>query len=174
MKLNITLLILLSSGLINFAIADEGHGRINFTGSVIDAPCSISPESIDQTVDLGQVSNAALKKDFNRGTSTPKNFEIKLENCMLSPGQETVTTTFTGAEGKNGKLGITGNASGAGIVLTDGGNSILTLGEATTPQRLKDGSNTLLFSAYLQGDGILTDITAGDFSAVADFKLNYQ
>ena len=28
---------------------DQGHGKITFTGSVIDAPCSIDPNSVDQT-----------------------------------------------------------------------------------------------------------------------------
>lgn len=39
--------------------ADQGHGTVTFTGSIIDAPCSIAPESIDQTVNLGQISNVA-------------------------------------------------------------------------------------------------------------------
>ncbi|WP_455817197.1 fimbrial protein [Pseudomonas cerasi] len=60
--------------------ADQGHGKITFTGSIIDAPCSISPESIDQTVELGQISNIALK---DGGKSTPKFFSIKLENCSF-------------------------------------------------------------------------------------------
>lgn len=52
----------------NANAADQGHGKVTFTGSIIDAPCSISPDSIDQTVSLGQISNAALA---NSGTSTP-------------------------------------------------------------------------------------------------------
>ena len=44
----------------NANAADQGHGKVTFTGSIIDAPCSISPDSIDQTVSLGQISNACL------------------------------------------------------------------------------------------------------------------
>lgn len=54
MKLNKTIL---AAGLVlGFAsmanAADQGHGTVTFTGSIIDAPCSIAPESIDQTVNL--------------------------------------------------------------------------------------------------------------------------
>ncbi|MDQ8027053.1 type 1 fimbrial protein, partial [Staphylococcus aureus] len=41
--------------------ADQGHGTVEFWGSIIDAPCSIDPNSGDQRVPLGQVSANALK-----------------------------------------------------------------------------------------------------------------
>ncbi|MDI6978669.1 type 1 fimbrial protein, partial [Serratia sp. Se-RSBMAAmG] len=31
-------------------------GKVTFTGSIIDAPCSIAPGSVDQTVSLGAIS----------------------------------------------------------------------------------------------------------------------
>lgn len=154
--------------------ADQGHGKVTFTGSIIDAPCSISPDSIDQTVNLGQVSNVALKANSNTGTSVPRNFEIKLENCDTTT-LKSVKTTFTGAEGATeGSLGITGTAKGASIILTNGDGKQLKLGEASEAHKLQNGNNTLLFSAYLQGDGATATVTPGDFSAVADFTLAYQ
>ena len=153
---------------------DQGHGKVTFTGSIIDAPCSISPDSDDQTVDLGQVSNAALEANSGSGTSVPRNFEIKLENCTLGT-MKSVATTFTGAAGVVAdSLGITGTAKGASIILTDGSSKQIKLGEATAPQALQDGDNTLLFSAYLQGNGASATVVPGDFSAVADFTLAYQ
>ncbi|MGL4958399.1 MAG: fimbrial protein, partial [Plesiomonas sp.] len=65
-----------------------------------------------------------------------------------------------------------GTARGAGIALTSGDGELISLGEATEPQQLQDGSNTLLFSAYLQG--IDSTIVPGDFSAVTDFTLAYN
>ena len=61
--------------------ADMGHGKVNFKGSIIDAPCSISPDSIDQTVELGQISNMAL---VDGGKSSPRSFDIALENCDIT------------------------------------------------------------------------------------------
>jgi P pilus assembly protein, pilin FimA len=159
-------------GISSFAVnaADQGHGTVTFTGSIIDAPCSINPDSIDQTVNLGQVANVALE---DGGTSTPRPFQIKLENCTTATAS-TVETTFTGAEGANGLLGITGNAKGASIAITDGTGTVVTLGEATNPQAIQDGNNTLSFSAYLKGDGTGVDIIPGDFQSIADFTLAYN
>lgn len=153
---------------------DQGHGKITFTGSIIDAPCSISADSIDQTVDLGQVSDVALKANSNTGTSVPRNFEIKLENCDITT-LKTVTTTFAGVDGAtDGSLAITGTAQGASIVLSNRSGDDIKLGEATEPHTLLEGDNTLLFSAYLKGDGADATVTPGDFTAVADFTLAYQ
>lgn len=162
------------------AVKDQGHGTVTFKGSIIEAPCSITPETVDQTVNLGQVSNVALK---DGGQSNPENFQIKLENCDLisDPADpkknNTVSITFTGAASVDDAklLGITGTAKGAGIAITDGSGKLIELGKASSAQTLGNGSNTLSFSAYLQGSKASTAvITPGDFQSVADFTLAYQ
>lgn len=35
--------------------ADMGHGKVTFKGAIITAPCSISPNSIDQTIELDKL-----------------------------------------------------------------------------------------------------------------------
>nr|WP_181375192.1 fimbrial protein [Pectobacterium carotovorum] len=155
--------------------ADQGHGKVTFTGSIIDAPCSIAPESIDQTVELGQVSNAALK---DSGQSTPKSFVIKLENCTFGTpaAKNKVQLIFTGMESAagNGLLGITGNAKGASVAITQADGQVIELGKPTKEQTLQDGNNTLSFAAYMQGDGASAVITEGDFQAVTDFTMAYN
>jgi type 1 fimbria pilin len=181
MKLNkIMLAGSLILGMTSFAhAADQGSGTVKFTGSIIDAPCSIDPNSNGQEVNLGQVSSVALQ---NSGKSTPKNFEIHLQDCSLST-EKTVTTTFTGPAGANGLLGITGSAKGASIALLDSSNNPVELGKPTTAQAIQDGENTLLFAAYLQGDGSTANgedaptpvtIVPGDFASIANFTLAYQ
>nr|WP_315293293.1 fimbrial protein [Serratia proteamaculans] len=158
-------------------------GTVTFKGSIIDAPCSITPETADQTVDLGQVSNVALTK---QGKSTPKNFDIKLDKCDVTT-LKNVTATFSGAAsaGNADLLGITGTAKGASIAITDGASRVIKLGEATKAQKIQKGNNTLAFAAYLQGDpdvaattpgGTATPavIVPGEFSSVVDFTLAYQ
>nr|WP_314727784.1 fimbrial protein [Serratia quinivorans] len=157
-------------------------GTVTFKGSIIDAPCSITPETADQTVNLGQVSNVALKK---QGKSTPKSFDIKLDKCDVTT-LKSVTATFSGAAsaGNADLLGITGTAKGASIAITDGGSRVIKLGEATQAQKIQKGNNTLAFAAYLQGDpdvaavsgGTATPavIIPGEFSSVVDFTLAYQ
>ncbi|CAI1948296.1 MULTISPECIES: fimbrial protein [Serratia] len=159
--------------------ADSGKGTVTFTGSIVDAPCSISPETVDQTVSLGQVSNVALK---DGGKSTPKNFKIELENCTVATGK-TVQVTFTGAkaqETNKNLLAITGSASGAGIAMTDTSGALVELGKAGTAQMLQNGKNTLQFAAYMQGLGggsgtpaPADNVVPGDFTAITDFTLAY-
>lgn len=175
MKLNkIMLAAAVAFGLSSTAYADQGHGKVTFTGAIIDAPCSISPESVDQTVELGQISNVALQ---NGGQSTPRNFSIDLENCSFDAGTNNkVTATFTGMESVagNGLLGITGTAKGASIAITDGSGAVIELGKPTKEQEIQAGNNTLSFAAYVQGDGASATIVEGDFQAVADFTLAYN
>jgi len=175
MKLNKLVLVLgmgaaMAMGAANAAGTNGGQGTVNFKGSIVDAPCSISGNTTDQTVDLGAVSSASLD---NAGTSTPKTFQIDLQGCALKTANA-VTTTFTGTAAKDSdNLGIVGTASGASIVLADGAGQKIKLGTPSQAQKLTDGNNTLRFSAYLQGDGS-SSITPGDFTSVADFMLSYQ
>ncbi|AHG19167.1 hypothetical protein Z042_05720 [Chania multitudinisentens RB-25] len=178
MKLNnIALATILSLGMVSLANADAGSGKVNFTGKIIDAPCSIAPESIDQTKSFGQVANVAL---VNGGKSSVLNFDIKLQGCDLSGTKNKVQVTFGGSSGgatgnTNTLLAITG-ARGASIAMFDGSNQPITLGTATTVQNLLVGANTLSFSAYLQGHAgtTLADITEGDFTSTTNFTLAYN
>ncbi|CAI0766273.1 fimbrial protein [Serratia quinivorans] len=163
--------------------ANQGSGTVTFSGSIINAPCSIAPDSVDQTVNLGSVANKALK---DGGKSSPQTFNIKLQDCDITGlAKNTVTATFTGTPSKinANNLGLSGTASGASIVLTQGGTDIK-LGEATTATKVGEGNNTLTFAAYLQGEtvtaatktdsAVYAPIVPGDFKSVANFTLAYQ
>lgn len=172
------ILVSLVSGLMSASVfaADMGHGKVTFKGAIINAPCSISPDSIDQTVELGQISNMAL---VDGGKSTPRVFDILLENCDVTELEKGVQLTFSGAAASfdptNKTLGIVGTGAGAGVQITNGSGNVITLGTPTPFQNIQEGDNTLRFSAYLKGNGgALTTITSGVFSSVADFTLSYQ
>ncbi|CAK9883930.1 MAG: Fimbria A protein [Candidatus Erwinia impunctatus] len=162
----------------NVNAANQGSGSLTFKGSIIEAPCSINPNSSNQEVDLGQVNSAQLK---NSGTSTPQNFQINLENCALTKKEDgttiapTLKLTFGGAPavaGNSSWFGITGNASGAGIVITDAASNKIPVGGLSVTRSLLEGSNTLSFSAYLQGIG--STVTPGNFQSIVDFILAYE
>lgn len=164
------------------AVSDQGHGKVTFKGSINEAPCSISPDTVDQTVDLGAVSNKTLKSG---GKSKPQSFKLTLESCDLGT-MKTVSATFSGSKSKGNAelLGITGSASGASVAITDGTGQLIKLGEASMGRGIQDGDNTMQFSAYLQGDAdtkgegegapVPAVIVPGEFTSVADFTLAYQ
>lgn len=189
MKLNkISSAFIISMGLaaFNAQAEDVGNGSVTFKGNIIDAPCSIHPESVNQEVELGQIASASLK---GGGKSTPRFFNIKLENCSLemedtetpgNQGRETVANTvsimFGGPEANTAKdlLAISGDAKGAGVAIENMLGERVVLGETASAQTLVAGENTLQLSAYLMGLGDDTAIAAGSFRAVTNFTLVYQ
>lgn len=183
MKMNVLVpSVILAMGLTSASVyaADAGSGQITFTGSIIDAPCSINPDASNQEVDLGQIAASQLDKS---GVSTPRNFSLVLENCSLASDEEesrataasSVTVKFGGSravEDKDTWFGITGSADGAGVVITDGSGTIIPVGGSSAARDLIEGTNTLAFSAYLQGLG--SKVQTGNFYSVADFTLTYE
>ncbi|MEQ4692071.1 fimbrial protein [Providencia manganoxydans] len=163
--------------------ADQGHGKVTFKGEIIDAPCSISSDSIDQTVDLGQIANSVLA---NGGASSPKQFTIELEDCVFPTAgtNDKVQITFSGASaGFNSKLlGVTGLnpdeglVGNVGIQITDTQGAAIDMGISTTQShQLQEGSNTLQYSAYMRGANVTVDkIPLGKFEGVTNFTLAYN
>ncbi len=174
-KFIITSLISLGMASSTCIAAEQSNGKTAMVGSIISTQptCSISPESLDQTISFGQISDAVLLKENGSGKSTARPFSIDLENCDVGGGNS-VSVTFSGMEGKDGRLGISGAASGASIAFTDGTGDVIKLGQPSKSFSLQNGNNTLPFAVYLQGDGVPENIKPGDYQAVADFTLSYQ
>ncbi|WP_174508671.1 fimbrial protein [Klebsiella oxytoca] len=158
--------------------ANEGEGKIVFTGSIIDAPCSITAGSADQSIPLGAISNVALAANGNTGVSTPKPFSIDLVDCVIvTPGtRDKVSVTFTGAASTydTESLALIGSAEGAYIVMNHADGAKVKLNTPTNAQTLKNGTNTLAFTAALKGGGSSAVIVPGSFSVPTNFMLNYN
>ncbi|WP_085841581.1 fimbrial protein [Enterobacter asburiae] len=179
MKINkVASALILSMGMVAFGAnaADQGSGSVTFTGSIIDAPCSIAPDSVDQEVSLGQVAKNAL---MNGGKSNPAHFDIKLENCVLSTDEaakNTVTITFNGAAADTAKnlLKIEGTAEGAGVGITDPNGKQVTLGKATDAIALTNAAtNSLDLYGFLEGMDD-TKLKEGSYQAISHFTMDYQ
>ncbi|TQO04897.1 UNVERIFIED_ORG: major pilin subunit PapA [Citrobacter freundii] len=159
-----------ATALISFGAhaANQGGGTVTFTGNIVDAPCSIAPESADQSIDFGQISKAHLNAD---GISIKKDLNIKLVNC--EPGKN-VAVTFTGATiaGAATELGTAGD-TGTAIVISGQDGKPVSFGTAGAAQNLKEGDNTLHYSSWVKKATNGT-VKEGDFTAVANFNLAYQ
>lgn len=150
---------------------NQGEGKIDFKGSIIEAPCSVDEAKTTKEVDLGQVSDVLLA---GGGKSTPKDIQIVLTDCSIATKSK-VKTTITGAPSAINAdlLGISGNAEGASIAIVDGSGALVKLGEATKFQPLNTGLNVLNFTAYLQGDTTAA-VKPGEFSSTATWALSYE
>lgn len=151
--------------------AGGNHGVIHFKGEIVDSPCSLDADSADQTVDLGQVSSSALK---DGGTSDAKFFNIVLKHCDVGDAGKTVSATWTGIADTNMPTawGISGEASGAGIILHDNSEQNVDLGSTVNLGKISEGDNTIIMSAFLKGDG--QTVVPGTFESAANFQLSYQ
>ncbi|NIF01848.1 type 1 fimbrial protein [Pantoea sp. Acro-805] len=154
-------------------------GKVTFTGSIIDAPCSIAPGSVDQTVSLGAISNVVLAENGNTGSSTPQRFTIELEDCVIAtPGtKDKVTTRFTGAPSSydSDSLALVGGtAGGASIQLFANNGAKVKINTPTAEQQLFNGGNTLSFTANVKGGGSTSTIVPGTFQVPANFVLSYN
>ncbi|PTT54347.1 fimbrial protein [Aeromonas sp. HMWF014] len=159
------------------AADSAGSGKVTFNGEIINAPCSVDSDSVDQVVYLGQISTKQLA---NGGESDEKNgkFSIKLLNCDITE-KDAIKVTFSGNKDsfEPSLLVIGGQAAGAGIKMIAPGGIPVVLGQPTAAYGLTTGDNELPFTAVLKGYAVHDDtkkLIAGDFTAVTNFTLSYE
>lgn len=146
-------------------------GQVKFVGAVVDAPCNIDAGSVDQTIQMGVLSQQSLYAK----TTKVQPFDIKLTQCSTTTVKSAVVS-FTGIADANTKTDLSSGLENVGIELSNDQGGI-ELGKATTPQVLNDGVNNLRFYAkavYTGGDDKTVPAEIGDFAAVSQFSVTYQ
>ncbi|ECK9010474.1 fimbrial protein [Salmonella enterica] len=172
--------------------ADAGGGQIIFSGSVIDAPCSIVPESQNIQVNLGQVSAKSLKTAGATSSAVP--IIINLTGCSFDtppsgggtnyskvavdfpgvPAPETSDGTLVNGEIKN----MASNSPATKVAIQ------LLKSDASTPVKLDtppsdgdinldttSGNNQLKFFARMIS--VAGGATSGSVGATVTYKLKY-
>ncbi|EAA8949668.1 fimbrial protein [Salmonella enterica] len=151
------------------ATTDAGGGTMTFSGSVIDAPCSIVPDSQNIKVDLGQVSMKSLSAADKYSSSVP--VTISLTGCSFEAAPGTPPTD--GTTGNYSKVAVTF----PGVMPPPGGD--LTKGEIANTAN-SPAANVAI--QLLKGDGVnpvdlsKTTPTTGDITldtSSATNKLNF-
>jgi len=154
--------------------ANAADGTINFNGEIIDAACTVSPASANQTVILGQVSSSALATVNQRAAAT--SFQIDLTACPASVTTASVKFDGTPYQGDTSALALTpltGAATGVGIQIRTATGLVLPLYTASTATPLVQGAtNTLRFDAAYVAKSV--PVTAGPADAVATFSVIYN
>lgn len=154
-------------------VVNANHGTINFKGTVTEAPCSIAADSLDQTVDFGQISHSVLATG---NPTAPQIVKIKLENCDTS-SLKTVNASFTGQRDINNPTALnellTSGPTNTAIVMTGNGEDVKFDGSAGKDINLVGSTTTLLYSASVKQAGGM-NVQDGEFTATADFNLSYN
>lgn len=178
-SLNIFLACTIMSALFSSGVmaANQGGGAITFRGAIVDAPCSIHPDDVNQILDMGRVANSSLRDE----QAQIKNFGIRLIGCDLkkynSKGAPDSTGKWSGVRAKFTGTSINNNkllkiSDNVGIELAHGGK-VLTFGTASEKMELT-GNQTLPFQAKLKMVNKAGDIALGEFTTVANFELSYE
>ncbi|MGE8681780.1 MAG: fimbrial protein [Achromobacter marplatensis] len=162
--------------------ADKPNGEIRFEGSIVEAPCSIASDSVNQTVRMDQIASAELKGGKK---STPKSFKINLLGCDLTDVKNSVTATFqtsTPSDAYDGLVAIQGAARGASLGIADGRGELIKLGHESSATKISTATPSMEFQAFLQGeqedDGQQgkkdATLVPGEFYAAVNFTLTYK
>ena len=175
----LTVILLSALGLSSAALADTttvNGGTVHFKGEVVNAACAIDADSIDQTVQLGQVRSAKLATVGQ--VSSAVGFNIKLNDCDTSISTKaSVAFSGTAVDGNSTVLSLqnsaAGNATNVGVQILDKTGTPVALDGATfsSSSQLIDGTNILPFQARYYATGTAT---AGTANADATFKVQYQ
>ncbi|WP_238927861.1 fimbrial protein [Achromobacter xylosoxidans] len=164
-----------------FAAGDMGQGTITFTGSVTEAPCSISAADSNLAIDLGQISKKVLTGTGKFGTPVP--VEIHLAGCNFEEDATThalklskVNITFPGQTSTTGMIPNTGDATGVAIQMMNADNTtavnFATTGSTATQMHQGNGNMLSLF-ARIANTGA-TAATAGSVAAKVTYMLDYK
>ncbi|MBS0967497.1 fimbrial protein [Chimaeribacter arupi] len=153
----------------------QGQGKITFKGVVINAPCSVDPESVDLQVSLGEVSDKALAT----GVSAAVPVNIQLNDCVL--GGETPVTKVkvkfesTNVTAENTDLLANLHAGGAqhvGVRLMQENEQHIGIGSTVeVPLVGTNKTQILKFKAHMEPVGGAP--TPGDVEASAHYVLEY-
>lgn len=157
-------------------------GNVHFKGKLVAAPCSVSTDTSDQEVLLGEYTTHHFKTAGTLGSVVP--FQIKLEDCDTSIAT-TAAVAFSGradVTSSDGTLlavdqdlssGNAGTATNIAIQVLDSASKPVKFDGTTFVNKttLIDGENILKFAAQYKSTGVAT---AGDANADANFIMQYN
>lgn len=150
-----------------FAAAD---GTINFTGSVIDTACVVTPTT---TVALGKISKGVFAAVGD--TASPITFTISLATCPASlTGASVRFDGTTTGDAILALTGTTGVATGLGVAIYEKDSiTRIPVGQSSAPVTLvSTGPNTLTYVAKYMSTA--ATVGAGTANASTNITIVYN
>lgn len=161
-----------------FAAGEMGQGTITFTGSVTEAPCSVSAADTNLAIDLGQVSKNLLTGTGKFGTAVP--IEIHLTGCSFAAVTgntaaplSKVSVSFPGLTSTTGMVPNTGNATNVAIQMLNRDNTNLNFTTGSSETEMRNGDGSLQLFARIASNSA-TAAGSGSVTAKVTYMLNYK
>lgn len=146
---------------------------VNITGNVTNGTCSLSPSSLNKTVNMGSYR---FKDFLNKGDSSPPvEFNIDLDNCGVSANG--VQVSFSGTPdafiADDFKIAPESTGSGIAVEILDDAQKNIPVGGTSKVYGIEEGAQrkSLLFYARMVANG--DKVVAGNIIAAATFKTEY-
>ncbi|HHB1427574.1 TPA: fimbrial protein [Serratia odorifera] len=161
--------------LASFVQAEDAQGRVQVNGAIHEAACGIDSDSLEQTVDFGQLPLRRSGAEYGgnlAGSRQP--FSIRLVNCeSLLAGKHDVEISLQGAPSDYDArlLRAGGTVKGVAIALTDNRGRLLPLDTWVSLDELMTERGLLVFHAALRGLG--KQLGAGEINGMAQLTLRY-
>ncbi|MEZ8088070.1 fimbrial protein [Vibrio sp. 1S139] len=151
----------------------ENETNVYFKGEIVESACGIAPESIDQTIELGQSPTHIFQAQGDRSTPVP--FDIKLVECDTTVASTADFTFLSNPDTSGNLFSVEGGATGVGVRILHNGLPINN-GDVAASNVLVDGTNIVSFSAAYEAntDVATTPVTAGNAESWALLRVAYQ
>jgi len=168
-------------GFTNFAYSTDAvmftRGEVVLSGELIEAACVVDERDWEQWIEFGLLTAREIRSQ--KDNAITRSFHIRLQGCALEsqiyPGvsyrRARINFNSDSSSSDNQLIGITGDAKGFGIRLSDAAGKTVKLGEPTSDFILKSGINTLNFKATIVP--LNNNIKAGEFYATVSFFMDY-
>lgn len=149
--------------------------NLEITGTIVSRTCSVSAESQNMTVQMGNASNKQFFQAGEGANYVP--VTVHLEKCGKEANQ--VSVTFTGTpDSVNPNLLALGAdaqaATGVAIALYDGDKTLIPINTATDPSPLEPSSANVALPFYARYLATGSQVRSGTANAVATFSLVYD
>lgn len=161
-------------------------GTLYVHGALTESACRLEMASARQEVVLGETGSGRLQTIGARGT--PVQFELRLMDCLRSPGgsrdsltggltwsgnQPAVTVSFRATrDADNPQLIKAQGISGLGLRMEDSFGRDVRPGGRGVPLLLTPGQDTLTY--IITPERTPASLVAGSYRAVVDFFLSYD
>ncbi|EGI5934727.1 type 1 fimbrial protein [Salmonella enterica subsp. enterica serovar Urbana] len=172
----VALLVLLTVSPGSWALSLDG--RAVMSGEVLASACTIALSDRFQSLSMGDLT----LREFHRSDERPaRDLVIHLDNCltsgmkgMLRKVDPPVRVRFVGPRGREPWMFRTqGRATGVALMLRDERQEVVYPGEYLSAQYQKAYNQQVLkYRIELIPDG--ASVTAGDYSAVLRFDIDYE
>ncbi|CAI1567072.1 Fimbrial subunit type 1 precursor [Serratia quinivorans] len=174
------------SGVPCVALADvvvQDAGTVKFAGSLNAGACTISPGTLDQTVDMGSIATSSIPTAGN--TSKGTTFNIELTGCDTAT-YSNASVSFNGATatGNTKALAIDNSAEGGAAIATNVGLQIFNVSDTTTPMAVDGSEQSAAATLVANGKSDLKFVakyvaladgpTAGVANTNASFSVTYN